>query len=62
MGTRLIRRGLFLFFPVGGEGRRAMGFKPHTEGLEMLGKQQKRRSLGRGYRDSLGNSSWRIPC
>ena len=59
MRTRLILRGLFLFFPVGGEGRRAMGFKPHTEGLEMLGK---RRSLGRGYRDSLGNSSWRIPC
>ena len=40
MGTRLIRRGLFLFFPVGGEGRRAMDFKPHTEGLEMVGKQQ----------------------
>ena len=38
MRTRLILRGLFLFFPVGGEGRRAMGFKPHTEGLEMQGK------------------------
>lgn len=40
MRTRLILRGVFLFFPVGGEGRRAMGFKPLTEGLEMLGKQQ----------------------
>ena len=40
MRTRLILRGLFLFFPVGGEGRRAMDFKLHTEGLEMVGKQQ----------------------
>lgn len=40
MGTRSILREVFLFFPVGGEGRRAMDFKPHTEGLEMVGKQQ----------------------